>query len=145
MSRHLRRPAVGALAAGVVAAALAVPFWSATDSWTPVTRGLSATPDEILPATISPAQPVRVVSTAIDEDGRPVVTTRTATGRADAEKLVRSGQTAKNAVAVELDAEARTVGVPTGSDPYRGSQWDLAKIQAPGAWQTSTGAGVTVA
>src|SRR5919107_4804097 len=145
MSRHLRRSAVGAMAAGIVAAALSVPFPGDTDTWMPVTRGLSETPEEILPTTVSAARPVSVVSTVLDEDGRPVVTTRTATDRASAESLVRAGQTAPNAVAVELDAEIHTMGVPTGSDPYRSSQWDLAKIQAPAAWQKSTGADVVVA
>ena len=145
MSRHLRRSSVGALAAGIVAAALTVPFSGATSTWTPVTRGLGDKPEDILPTTVSTAQPVTVVSTVLDDDGRPVVTSRTATDRASAVQLVKTGQQAPNAVAVELDAEVHTIGVPTGSDPYRASQWDLAKIQAPAAWQKSTGAGVVVA
>jgi type VII secretion-associated serine protease mycosin len=142
---HLRRTVIGALAAGTAAAALVVPFSDATQSWTPVVLGLHEDPAAILPATVSPAQPVSVVSTALDEDGRPVVTTRRATDRTAAERLVRDGQQAPRAVAVELDAPVHADAVPAGDDPYRSSQWDLTKIQTPTAWQTSTGAGVTVA
>jgi type VII secretion-associated serine protease mycosin len=145
MGKRLGRATTGALAAGLAAAALAVPFAGEAESWTPVTRGLDAAPEAILPPTVSPARPVRVVSTVLDDSGRPVVTTRTATDRATAARLIRDGQQAPGAVAVELDAPVRALGVPTGSDPYRNLQWDLATIQAPAAWPTSTGAGVTVA
>lgn len=142
---HLRRTVVGALAAGTAAAALVAPFSDSTRSWTPVVLGLTEDPARILPATVSAAAPVTVVSTTLDEDGRPVVTTRTATDRPSAERLIRDGQEAPGAVAVELDAPVRADAVPTGTDTYRGSQWDLTKIQTPTAWQASTGAGVTVA
>ncbi len=152
MSHHLRRTVVGALAAGTTAAALVVPFSDGGDSrtpaaggWTPAVRGLDEDPAGMLPATVSAAKPVSVVTTALDSDGRPVVTTRTATDRPSAEGLIRAGQKAPRAVAVELDAPVRALGVPTGTDPYASSQWDLAKIQAPASWQRSTGAGVTVA
>ena len=145
MGSRLGRCTTGALAVGLAAAALVGPFAGGADSWTPVTRGLDAAPEAILPPTISPARPVRVVSTVLDDSGRPVVTTRTATDRAAAARLIRHGQRAPGAVAVELDAPVRALGVPTGSDPYRGLQWDLATIQAPAAWAASTGAGVTVA
>ncbi len=134
----------GALAVGT-AAALVVPLSGAGGSWTPVTRGLSEDPARLLPATVTAAEPVTVVSTALDATGRPVVTSRRATDRAAAERLVRAGQEAPGAVAVELDAPVHAIGVPTGTDPHRGSQWDLTKIRTPAAWEKSTGAGVTVA
>jgi serine protease len=46
---------------------------------------------------------------------------------------------------VELDAPVHALDALTGTDTYRGSQWDLTKINVPTAWRTSTGAGVTVA
>ena len=145
MSHHLRRTTVGALAAGIVAAALAVPFTGGAVAWTPVTRGLDEDPAAMLPATVTADEPVSVVSTSLDAAGRPVVTSRTATDREAAERLIRAGQDAERAVAVELDAPVRTLGVPTGSDPQRSNQWDLTKIRTPDAWPASTGAGVTVA
>jgi type VII secretion-associated serine protease mycosin len=142
---YLRRYALGAVAAGTVAAAaLVVPFAGAA-SWTPVTFGLVEDPGTMLPATVSVADPVSVVSTVLDSTGRPVVTVRTATDRASAERLVRDGQEASQAVGVELDATVSVADVLTGTDTYRSSQWDLAKISVPAAWQRSTGAGVTVA
>jgi hypothetical protein len=43
----------------------------------------------------------------------------------------------------EVDGAIVMQQVPT--DPYLGSEWHLSKIQAPDAWDTSTGAGVTIA
>jgi type VII secretion-associated serine protease mycosin len=126
------------------AAALVVPFAGAV-SWTPVPFGLAADPAQILPATVSAANPVSVVSTVLDSGGRPVVTVRTATDRASAERLVRAGQKAPHAIGVELDATVSIADALTGTDPYRVAQWDLAKVNVPAAWQRSTGAGVTVA
>src|SRR4051794_17130804 len=36
-------------------------------SWRPVTYGLTETPADLLPASVSSARPVRVISTALDE------------------------------------------------------------------------------
>ena len=141
----LRRYAFGALAAGTVAAAaLAVPLTSAAP-WTPVRFGLADDPAAMLPATVSAASPVTVVTTVQDSSGRPIVTARKATDHATAERLVRDGQQASHAIGVELDAPVHLAVAPTGTDTYRPSQWSLAKINVPAAWQRSTGAGVTVA
>ena len=111
----------------------------------PAIDGLTASPDRLLPAVVSAAQPVRVVTTTLDSDGRPVSTVRTATDRATAATLVRAGQRAAGAVGVELDAPVRAADVPAGDDPLRSSQWDLATVRATDAWAGSTGSGVTVA
>ncbi|ROP28863.1 S8 family serine peptidase [Couchioplanes caeruleus] len=156
MSLVMRRFAVAAVAAGALAAAVAtVPSSVATTAppvasgaapvWTPVTSGLTESPDELLPERISADEPVSIVSTVRDATGRPVVTTRRATGREQAQRLIRAGQRAPGALAVELDAPVRKLDVPTGTDPLRGSQWDFAKLRIATAWQRSTGAGVTVA
>jgi serine protease len=145
MSNRLRRYAIGALAVGAVAGATAVAMPGAEPAWHPVAYGLTATPARLLPATVSTADPVRVVSTALDAKGRPVVTVKTATHRATAEKYVKQGQSRRNALGVELDAVATAAEVPTGTDPYRGQQWDLTKMRAADAWQKSTGTGATVA
>jgi serine protease len=145
MSAQLRRTVVGALAAGTAAAALVVPLTTDGAAWTPVSRGLDTEPAAMVPATVSTGAPVTVVTTTLDEDGRPVVASRTATDRAAAERLIRDGQDAPGAVSVELDAPVYALDAPTGPDPYRAGQWDLTRIQAPTAWSTSTGAGVTVA
>ncbi|HEY0532664.1 MAG TPA: S8 family peptidase [Actinoplanes sp.] len=97
---------------------------------------LTATPAGLLPATVSTADPVRVVSTGLDPTGRPIVTVHTATDRATAATLMERGQ---------VDAKIRATGIPGGSDPYRPRQWDLQRLHATTAWQKSTGAGVTVA
>lgn len=44
---------------------------------------------------------------------------------------------------VELDRQVRGTGV--ANDPYFGSEWHLARIGAPAAWDVSQGAGVTIA
>ncbi|MBW6439373.1 S8 family peptidase [Actinoplanes hulinensis] len=126
-------------AVGVVA----LPTGSA--DWTPVTYGLTAEPEHIVPDVVTEAQPARVVSTTIDEAGRPVVTVKEATDRASAVKLVKDAQKTDNAVGVEMDAPVHALGIPTGSDPYRAQQWDFTKIRTAEAWQRSTGSGATVA
>src|SRR4051794_38323881 len=108
MNNPLRRYAIGALAVGAIAggAALGLPGSQpgSQPGWQPVTYGLAESPAQLLPATVSTAQPVRVVSTALDADGRPVVTVHTATDKSTAADYVTEGQRAKNAVGVELDA-----------------------------------------
>ncbi|WP_305784113.1 S8 family serine peptidase [Symbioplanes lichenis] len=103
---------------------------------TPATRTPAAI-EASIPAVVTKGRPARVVSTALDAAGRPVVSVRTVTDRAAALALVRDGG--------EIDAVAHTSEVPAGSDPYRASQWDFAKIGVAGAWERSTGAGVIVA
>ncbi|GAA0510618.1 hypothetical protein Ade02nite_46030 [Paractinoplanes deccanensis] len=160
MRKNLRRYAVGAVAVGAVAggAAVALPGVSdggrpagafdsstangvAADEWRPAPYGLSATPAQLLPSAVSAEKPVRVVSTTIDKDGRPVVSVRTATDKAAAGELIKEAQRAKNAVGVEVDVPV----VAFGDDPYRSMQWDLPKINTSAAHAKSTGAGVVVA
>src|SRR4051812_30281181 len=101
MKNPLGRYAVGAVALGAVAGGAAFGLHGAAPTWQPVTYGLHATPAELLPATVSTAQPVRVVSTSLDGDGRPVVTAGTATDKTTATALITAGQEARNAVGVE--------------------------------------------
>ncbi|MFC4064688.1 S8 family peptidase [Actinoplanes subglobosus] len=145
MKVQLGKYAAGAVAAGALAAVgvLALPNGSA--EWAPVTYGLTTAPEQIVPATVTEAQPARVVSTTLDSEGRPVVTVKEATDKASAIKLVEEAQGADNAVGVEMDAPVYALGIPTGSDTYRAQQWDFTKIRTADAWQKSTGAGVTVA
>jgi serine protease len=145
MKNPLHRYAVGALAIGAIAGGAALCLPGSEPTWQPVTYGLTATPAQLLPPTVSTAQPVRVVSTALDQEGRPVVTVHTATDKTSAAELVEQGQQARNAVGVELDATMTAADVPAGTDPYRTQQWDLSKIRVGDAWQRATGAGVTVA
>ena len=145
MKNPLRRYAVGALAVGAIAGGAALGLPSSQPTWQPVTYGLTDTPAQLLPANVSTAHPVRVVSTALDENGRPVVTVHTATDQTTATALVENSQKAKNAIGVELDATMTATAAPTGTDPYRTQQWDMTKIRTGDAWQKSTGAGVTVA
>ena len=149
----MRRVLVGALAAGVTAAAVAVPFVHTSPppvetpaAWKPpATTGPVATeaaPRDkpvVLPSKVSKADPVTVVRTTLDPDGRPVVTTTRATDRAAAERLLREGQGA------ELDSPVHALDAPAGTDPLRADQWDLAKVRVPAAWPVSTGAGQVVA
>jgi serine protease len=146
MRMPLRRYAISALVVGAVAGATAIALpQNGTPGWKPVSYGLTASPADLLPTHVSAVEPVRVVSTTVDGKGRPVVTTRTATDRESAAKLITDGQKAKNAVGVELDSVITISDVPTGADPYRSRQWDLSKMRVASAWPTSTGAGVTVA
>ncbi|MCM4083775.1 S8 family peptidase [Paractinoplanes hotanensis] len=148
MKKHLRRYAVGALAIGAVAggAAIALPATvTSASEWRPATYNLAEMPEQILPPTVSTQEPVRVVTTSLDAAGKPVIKVTTATSKTAATKAVEAGQSAANAVGVELDAIATATDVPTGSDTYRSQQWDFSKISVAGAWQKSTGAGVTVA
>lgn len=153
----------GALSAAVIAGlgALALPHGST--AWQPVshvaasTAGatpaafvvaretLAADPVRLLPAEVSAARPARVVGTSLDASGRPVITVREARDRATATRLVEAAQQATNALGVEVDGVVHALEAPSGSDPYRGKQWDLTTMSVPSAWQVSTGAGVTVA
>ncbi|GAB2617323.1 hypothetical protein Aab01nite_30570 [Paractinoplanes abujensis] len=148
MRKHLRRYSIGALAVGAIAGvgAIALPAnTTAATEWQPASYNLTAAADTLLPATVSEQKPVRVVTTSVGADGKPVVKVTTATSKPGAEQAVKAGQSAKGAVGVELDAVATASEVPTGSDTYRSQQWDFSKISVAGAWKTSTGAGVTVA
>ncbi|HWS32322.1 MAG TPA: S8 family peptidase [Actinoplanes sp.] len=141
----IRKFAAGAVAAGALAAVGVFASPAGTADWTPVSYGVTAEPESIVPAIVTAAQPARIVTTTLDADGRPVVKVEEATDKATAVKLIRSGQRADDAVGVELDAPVYALGVPAGSDTYRAQQWDLGKIRATDAWQRTTGAGVTVA
>ncbi|MEU4557986.1 S8 family serine peptidase [Actinoplanes sp. NPDC023936] len=159
MKVQLRRYAAGAVAAGALAAVGVVALPAGTNDFVPVTYGLAEAPEQIVPvtyglteapeqivpATVSTTRPARVVSTTIDEEGRPVVTVEEATSKKAAVKLVKKAQQAENAVGVEVDAPVHALGIPTGSDPYRSQQWDFTKMNVANAWQRSTGSGVTVA
>ena len=148
MKKHLRRSATTALAIGAIAggAAITLPATiTAAMEWHPATYNLTTTPERLLPATVSTTAPVRVVSTTLDDNGKPVIKVTTATDKAAATRAVRKAQAADNAVGVELDAVATATGIPTGSDAYRSQQWDFSKIRVADAWQKSTGEGVVVA
>ncbi|MEU4424067.1 S8 family serine peptidase [Actinoplanes sp. NPDC024001] len=132
----------GALAALAIAGVSAYALPTGTAEWAPVTYGLTANPETVVPAVVSPAQPARVVTTTLDADGRPVVTVAEATDRAGATGLVREAQRDRNTVGVEIDAVVKTLGE---TDRYRSLQWDMDTLRVPAAWQRSTGAGVTVA
>jgi serine protease len=43
------------------------------------------------------------------------------------------------------DAKITATGVPSGTDPYRTKQWDFQRLHTATAWQSTTGAGITVA
>jgi type VII secretion-associated serine protease mycosin len=92
-----------------------------------------ATPGRALPAVVSPAHPVRVVSTTRDRAGRPVIATRTVTDRTTAARLMDAG--------LELDAAVTTAE----TDTYRDRQWDLDTMRVAEVWPRATGADVTVA
>ncbi|GID27371.1 S8 family serine peptidase [Paractinoplanes brasiliensis] len=148
MKNYLRRYAAGAVAIGAIAggAAIALPAnVTASTEWHPATYGLTETPEQLLPTTVSTEQPVRVVTTTLDEAGKPVIKVDTTTSRTAAAKAVKQGQSTKNAVGVEVDAVVTATGVPSGSDTYRPQQWDFTKIRVADAWPQSTGAGVVVA
>src|ERR1700712_3553879 len=101
MKKHLRRYAMGAMAVGAMAGGTAIAQQqAAVPYWHPVTYGLAETPAQLLPANVSTAQPVRVVSTTLDATGRPVVTVHTATDTAAATALVKKAQQAPRAVGV---------------------------------------------
>ncbi|WP_430779994.1 S8 family serine peptidase [Actinoplanes sp. G11-F43] len=145
MKSQVRKFAAGAVAAGALAAVGVFALPAGTADWNPVSYGLTSAPEEIVPAVVTEAQPARVVSTTLDEDGRPVVTVKEATDKAAALALVEAAQQADRAIGVEMDAPVHALGVPTGSDPYRAQQYSLSKVRVTEAWQRSTGAGVTVA
>ncbi|MEU4424082.1 peptidase S8, partial [Actinoplanes sp. NPDC024001] len=92
MKVQIRRFAIGATAIGAFAAVGAVALPTGTTGWEPVTYGLTASPEALLPATVSEAAPARVVTTTIGEDGKPVISVREATDRETAKQLVEDGQ-----------------------------------------------------
>ena len=133
----LRHYATSAIATGLLVAGAA----HGLSPTAPVTTGPGQTPAVLLPAVISLHHPVRVVSTALDHHGRPVITVRTATDRGAAAGLVAQGRRAGRAAGVEIDTPTRIAG----TDPYRALQWGFAEMRVDAAWSASTGAGVTVA
>ncbi|MEV4280100.1 S8 family serine peptidase [Actinoplanes xinjiangensis] len=141
----MRRHVVGSLATGVLAAVAAFALPSGTTDWQAVTYGLTADPERLVPQTVSASQPARVLSTARDATGRPVVTVRKTTDRAAAIAAVKAAQQVHGAIGVELDAPVTALGAPTGTDAYRSRQWSLATMNVAQAWQASTGTGITVA
>jgi serine protease len=145
MKFQLLRYAAGAVAAGALAAVGVYVLPTGTAGWQPVTYGLTQTAEQLVPAVVSVEKPARVVSTTVDPDRKPVVKVSEATDRETAAKLIKDGQLADGAVSVEIDTPVYALGVPTGSDPYRSQQWDLAKMRVAEAWKKSTGGGVTVA
>ncbi|MFI1994362.1 S8 family peptidase [Actinoplanes sp. NPDC020271] len=141
-----------ALTVAAVAGAGAAVLPIGGPGWSPVSyayaadrRALTADPATILPAGISPERPARVVGTAVDSGGRPVITVREAGDPVTAARLVEQAQQATNALGVEIDGAVHALEVPSGSDPYRDRQWDLTTMNVPAAWPRSTGDGVTVA
>jgi serine protease len=144
MGKHLRKYILGALTVGAVAGGAALALPSSHPSWQPSTFGLRQTPASLLPATVSRAHPVRVVSTVLDH-GRPVATARTATDPAAAATLVEQAQEARNAFGVQVDRPIHAFDAPSGTDPLRSRQWDLARIDGTDAWNRSTGSGAVVA
>ncbi|WP_127504269.1 S8 family serine peptidase [Actinoplanes solisilvae] len=154
MRKHLRRYAVGALAIGAVAGGVAIALpatvtsaaeWQPAAEYTPATDNLNEAPEKLLPAAVSAEKPVRVVTTTLDANGKPVVKVTTATSKSGAAKAVKAGQGTENAVGVEVDAVVTATDAPTGTDTMRSRQWDFTKIRVADAWTKSTGAGVVVA
>ncbi|WP_250033356.1 S8 family serine peptidase [Paractinoplanes maris] len=137
----MKKLSVGAVVLAAVAGGAALTLKFDEPAWRPITHNLSASPAGLLPPVVSQTLPVRVVSTRVGRDGRPVIAARTVTDRNAAEALVAEGQQAPGAVSVELDAPVTVAQV----DPYLPAQWDLARVRVDGAWPRSTGAGVTVA
>ncbi len=127
--------------AGVAARETGAARGNVGGAWRPITRNLTANPDQLLPTTVSAARPVRVVSTSRDRDGRLTVTARTATDRNGAAALVTAAQQAPGAIGVELDAPVSVAA----TDSLRHLQWDLDRIRTDEAWQRATGTGITVA
>ena len=141
MRKPLRRYALTALAIGTIAGVSALALPGVTADWQPTTYGLTETPAQLLPANVSTADPVRVVSTTLDQQGRPVVTVRTATDKNTASAIVKNAQQAKDAISVEVDAPVQALA----DDPYRSQQWDLTKMNVAAANAKTTGSGVVVA
>ncbi|WP_236028473.1 S8 family serine peptidase [Paractinoplanes lichenicola] len=137
----MKKLGAGLLVFGAVAGGVALTLPEHEPAWQPITYGLHVQPERLLPAVVSRTQPVRVVRTSIDRDGRPVVSVRTATSHDAASALIAEGQRAPGAVSVEADVPVRAAA----TDPLLPVQWDLARVRADGAWPHSTGAGVTVA
>ncbi len=145
MGFQIRRYAAAAAAAAGALAVGAIALPAGSGGWEPVTYGLTVSPEHLLPATVSTQQPVRIVTTTVGQDGRPVISVREATSKESATSLVEDGQAATDVVSVEVDAPMYALGIPAGSDSYRSRQWDLAKLNIAEAWKKSTGDGVIVA
>ncbi|MEV0900302.1 S8 family peptidase [Actinoplanes sp. NPDC049802] len=129
----------GGLAALTAAAVSVFALPTGSQAFTPVTYGLT------LPETVSAAQPVRIVTTSRDLNGRPVFRVRVATDKAEAAQLIAQARQAGGTLHVELDVRGHALEAPTIDDEHAVHQWDLGKLGVEEAWQSSTGEGVTVA
>ncbi|WP_433791319.1 S8 family peptidase [Actinoplanes sp. CA-252034] len=140
MRKTARRNVLAGGIAAVTAAALgAFALPAGSQAFSPVSYGPA------LPATVSATQPVRIVTTTLDATGRPVFAVREATDRTSAERIISSARKATGTVSVEIDRKVHALDVAEGDDTYREYQWDLDKMNVPGAWEQSTGADVVVA
>ena len=129
----------GGIAAVTAAALGAFALPTGSQAFSPVSYGPG------LPATVSAAAPVRIVTTVLDATGRPVFKVRQAGDRTAAIRIMAAALEAPGTVGVEVDRPVHALGVPAGNDEHRGSQWNLDRIHAPAAWERSTGAGVVIA
>jgi type VII secretion-associated serine protease mycosin len=130
---------LGGIAAVTAAAMSVFALPTGSQAFSPVSYGLA------LPAGVSPADPVRIVTTTLDANGRPIFSVREATDRTAAVRIVTAARQAVGTVGVEIDRPVHALGVPSGTDTLRDLQWDLGKIHVPAAWERSTGSDVVVA
>ncbi|MEU4163766.1 S8 family peptidase [Actinoplanes sp. NPDC026670] len=140
MRKTARRNVLTGGIAAVTAAALgAFALPAGSQAFSPVTYGVT------LPATVSAAEPVRILTTSRDATGRPVFTVHEASDRVTAERIISSARKTAGTVSVEIDRRVHALDIPDDNDEYRGDQWDLDKISVPSAWEESTGSEVVVA
>ncbi|MEU4622145.1 S8 family serine peptidase [Actinoplanes sp. NPDC023801] len=139
MRMPVRRNFLAVGIAAVTAAALgAFALPAGSQAFSPVSYSLA------LPATVSAAAPVRIVTTSLDASGRPVFAVQEATDKSHANRIAQTARARKNTVAVEVDVPVRALGA-SSEDEYSEQQWGLEKISMPAAWESSTGADVVVA
>jgi type VII secretion-associated serine protease mycosin len=140
MRMPVRRSFLAGGIAAVTAAALgAFALPAGSQAFSPVSYSLA------LPATVSAAAPVRIVTTTLDASGRPVFSVQEATDKAQATRIAQAAHAKKDTLAVEVDTLVRALDVPADDDPLREFQWDLEKISTPAAWESSTGSDMVVA
>ncbi|MCB0919759.1 MAG: S8 family serine peptidase [Actinobacteria bacterium] len=149
----LLAPAVPAL----TAPALAGEPSPASKSWAKQDQSAGQAPDRVVKG-LKKKEPATIV-TVTDGGDKPVIRTYQAQGKQAAKSLVEKAQGRDDLLAVTVDhryrlkdpepsrnaAEDGSGAADTVNDPRRDEQWALDRLQAESVWDTTKGAGVTVA
>lgn len=129
-----------------IARLLAVPVVAAAVVSAPVASYASPSPDDDRVARIvdkaQPGEPLEVVVTSRDADGKPVITTILADTKSEARSIVAQALGRSKTIGAEMN---HRVSIDAYNDTFRSRQWALNALKAERVHSYTRGSGVTVA